>query len=103
MENFDFLLIIKHFIIGIVQGFTEPIPVSSRHGRISSIYNRVSCNTPFIPLSRRGITESNCSNTQGIIYFGRWKLTSLERGTVCIHGLTKCKNKRVKSCSSDVE
>ena len=25
----DFILLIKHLIIGLVQGFTEPIPVSS--------------------------------------------------------------------------
>ncbi|MER2192299.1 MAG: undecaprenyl-diphosphate phosphatase [Solibacillus sp.] len=29
MENIDFILLVKHFIIGLVQGFTEPIPVSS--------------------------------------------------------------------------
>lgn len=29
MENFDIILLIKHFIIGLVQGVTEPIPVSS--------------------------------------------------------------------------
>lgn len=29
MENIDIVLIVKHIIIGLVQGFTEPIPVSS--------------------------------------------------------------------------
>ena len=29
MENFDLILVLKHFIIGLVQGLTEPIPVSS--------------------------------------------------------------------------
>lgn len=29
MENIDIILLVKHFIIGLVQGFTEPIPVSS--------------------------------------------------------------------------
>lgn len=29
MENIAIMLIVKHIIIGLVQGFTEPIPVSS--------------------------------------------------------------------------
>ncbi|MGM9948926.1 MAG: undecaprenyl-diphosphate phosphatase [Lysinibacillus sp.] len=55
----DFILLIKHFIIGIVQGFTEPIPVSSSgHVMIAS---------EILGLGEQGFTFAILTNTASLL------------------------------------
>jgi undecaprenyl-diphosphatase len=57
MENFD--LILKHLIIGLVQGFTEPIPVSSSgHVMIAS---------EILGMGEQGFTFAILTNTASLI------------------------------------
>ncbi len=66
MENIDIVLIMKHIIIGLVQGFTEPIPVSSSgHVMIAS---------EILGLGEQGFTFAILTNTASlfaIIYIYR--------------------------------
>ena len=55
----DFILLIKHLIIGLVQGFTEPIPVSSSgHVMIAS---------EILGLGDQGFTFAILTNTASLI------------------------------------
>lgn len=55
----DFILLIKHFIIGIVQGVTEPIPVSSSgHVMIAS---------EILGLGKQGFTFAILTNTASLL------------------------------------
>lgn len=55
----DFILLIKHFIIGIVQGVTEPIPVSSSgHVMIAS---------EILGLGEQGFTFAILTNTASLL------------------------------------
>lgn len=55
----DFVLLLKHFIIGIVQGFTEPIPVSSSgHVMIAS---------EILGLGEQGFTFAILTNTASLL------------------------------------
>lgn len=55
----DFILLIKHFIIGIVQGITEPIPVSSSgHVMIAS---------EILGLGEQGFTFAILTNTASLL------------------------------------
>ncbi len=59
MENFDIILILKHIIIGLVQGFTEPIPVSSSgHVMIAS---------ELLGLGEQGFTFAILTNTASLL------------------------------------
>ena len=59
MENFDFIVLIKHIIIGLVQGFTEPIPVSSSgHVMIAS---------ELLGMGEQGFTFAILTNTASLI------------------------------------
>lgn len=59
MEHFDILLTIKMIIIGIVQGFTEPIPVSSSgHVMIAS---------EILGLGEQGFTFAILTNTASLL------------------------------------
>ncbi|TWT09252.1 undecaprenyl-diphosphate phosphatase [Planomicrobium sp. CPCC 101079] len=59
MENIDMLLIFKMVIIGIVQGFTEPIPVSSSgHVMIAS---------QLLGLGEQGFTFAILTNTASLL------------------------------------
>ncbi|MGE7692736.1 undecaprenyl-diphosphate phosphatase [Lysinibacillus sp. NPDC094177] len=59
MENIDLILIIKHIIIGLVQGFTEPIPVSSSgHVMIAS---------EILGLGEQGFTFAILTNTASLL------------------------------------
>ncbi|WP_274309016.1 undecaprenyl-diphosphate phosphatase [Solibacillus daqui] len=59
MENFDLILILKHLIIGLVQGFTEPIPVSSSgHVMIAS---------EILGMGEQGFTFAILTNTASLI------------------------------------
>lgn len=59
MENLDILLIVKMIIIGIVQGFTEPIPVSSSgHVMIAS---------QLLGLGEQGFTFAILTNTASLL------------------------------------
>lgn len=59
MENFDLILILKHFIIGLVQGFTEPIPVSSSgHVMIAS---------EILGMGEQGFTFAILTNTASLL------------------------------------
>lgn len=59
MENLDFILVIKMIIIGIVQGFTEPIPVSSSgHVMIAS---------ELLGLGEQGFTFAILTNTASLL------------------------------------
>ncbi|MDN7240606.1 undecaprenyl-diphosphate phosphatase [Planococcus sp. N028] len=59
MENLDIVLIIKMIIIGIVQGFTEPIPVSSSgHVMIAS---------ELLGLGDQGFTFAILTNTASLL------------------------------------
>ncbi|OCX65465.1 UDP pyrophosphate phosphatase [Lysinibacillus sp. AR18-8] len=59
MENIDIMLIIKHIIIGLVQGFTEPIPVSSSgHVMIAS---------EMLGLGEQGFTFAILTNTASLL------------------------------------
>ena len=59
MENFDFILILKHLIIGLVQGFTEPIPVSSSgHVMIAS---------EILGMGEQGFTFAILTNTASLL------------------------------------
>lgn len=59
MENIDILLILKMIIIGIVQGFTEPIPVSSSgHVMIAS---------ELLGLGEQGFTFAILTNTASLL------------------------------------
>lgn len=59
MENLDIILIIKHIIIGLVQGFTEPIPVSSSgHVMIAS---------EILGLGEQGFTFAILTNTASLL------------------------------------
>ena len=59
MENIDIVLIVKHIIIGLVQGFTEPIPVSSSgHVMIAS---------EILGLGEQGFTFAILTNTASLL------------------------------------
>ena len=59
MENFDLILILKHLIIGLVQGFTEPIPVSSSgHVMIAS---------EILGMGEQGFTFAILTNTASLL------------------------------------
>lgn len=59
MENIDIMLIVKHIIIGLVQGFTEPIPVSSSgHVMIAS---------EILGLGEQGFTFAILTNTASLL------------------------------------
>ena len=59
MENFDLILILKHLIIGLVQGFTEPIPVSSSgHVMIAS---------EILGMGEQGFTFAILTNTAPLL------------------------------------
>lgn len=59
MENFDLILLLKHLIIGLVQGFTEPIPVSSSgHVMIAS---------EILGMGDQGFTFAILTNTASLI------------------------------------
>jgi len=59
MENIDMMLIVKHIIIGLVQGFTEPIPVSSSgHVMIAS---------EMLGLGEQGFTFAILTNTASLL------------------------------------
>lgn len=59
MGNIDIVLIIKHIIIGLVQGFTEPIPVSSSgHVMIAS---------EILGLGEQGFTFAILTNTASLL------------------------------------
>ena len=59
MENIDIMLIVKHIIIGLVQGFTEPIPVSSSgHVMIAS---------EMLGLGEQGFTFAILTNTASLL------------------------------------
>ncbi|AWE06210.1 UDP pyrophosphate phosphatase [Lysinibacillus sp. 2017] len=59
MENFDLILILKHLIIGLVQGFTEPIPVSSSgHVMIAS---------EVLGMGEQGFTFAILTNTASLL------------------------------------
>lgn len=59
MENIDLILIIKHIIIGLIQGFTEPIPVSSSgHVMIAS---------EILGLGEQGFTFAILTNTASLL------------------------------------
>ena len=59
MEEFDLLLTIKMIIIGLVQGFTEPIPVSSSgHVMIAS---------EILGLGEQGFTFAILTNTASLL------------------------------------
>lgn len=72
MENIDIVLIVKHIIIGLVQGFTEPIPVSSSgHVMIAS---------EILGLGEQGFTFAILTNTASlfaIIYIYRQDIVRL--------------------------
>lgn len=58
MENFDVILILKYIIIGLVQGFTEPIPVSSSgHVMIAS---------EILGMGEQGFTFAILTNTASL-------------------------------------
>ncbi|MEO4055102.1 undecaprenyl-diphosphate phosphatase [Solibacillus sp. CAU 1738] len=59
MENFDIIVLIKYIIIGLVQGFTEPIPVSSSgHVMIAS---------ELLGLGEQGFIFAILTNTASLI------------------------------------
>ncbi|WP_107840477.1 undecaprenyl-diphosphate phosphatase [Metasolibacillus meyeri] len=59
MENFDLMVLIKHIIIGLIQGFTEPIPVSSSgHVMIAS---------ELLGMGEQGFTFAILTNTASLI------------------------------------
>lgn len=59
MENLDILLILKMMLIGLVQGFTEPIPVSSSgHVMIAS---------ELLGLGEQGFTFAILTNTASLL------------------------------------
>lgn len=59
MENIAIMLIVKHIIIGLVQGFTEPIPVSSSgHVMIAS---------EILGLGEQGFTFAILTNTASLL------------------------------------
>ena len=59
MENFDLILLLKHLIIGLVQGFTEPIPVSSSgHVMIAS---------EILGMGEQGFTFAILTNTASLL------------------------------------
>src|SRR5574337_38969 len=59
MENFDLILVLKHFIIGIVQGLTEPIPVSSS-GHVMIV-------SEILGMGDQGFTFAILTNTASLI------------------------------------
>ncbi|MER2113673.1 MAG: undecaprenyl-diphosphate phosphatase, partial [Solibacillus isronensis] len=59
MENFDLILVLKHFIIGIVQGLTEPIPVSSS-GHVMIV-------SEILGMGEQGFTFAILTNTASLI------------------------------------
>lgn len=89
IEILDIILIIKMIIIGLVQGFTEPIPVSSSgHVLIAS---------KILGLGEQGFTFAILTNTASlvaIVYIYRKDILRL--ATNSIHYL-KTKNARYKS------
>ena len=59
MENIDLILLLKHLIIGLVQGFTEPIPVSSSgHVMIAS---------EILGMGEQGFTFAILTNTASLL------------------------------------
>ena len=59
MENLDVILILKYMIIGLVQGFTEPIPVSSSgHVMIAS---------EILGMGEQGFTFAILTNTASLL------------------------------------
>ena len=59
MENFDIILMIKMIIIGLVQGFTEPIPVSSS-GHVMIASN-------ILGVGEQGFTFAILTNTASLV------------------------------------
>ncbi|MEJ8776462.1 undecaprenyl-diphosphate phosphatase [Pseudogracilibacillus sp. ICA-222130] len=59
MENMDLLYIIKMFIIGIVQGFTEPIPISSS-GHVMIV-------SEILHIGEQGFTFAILTNTASLL------------------------------------
>lgn len=59
MENIDIMLIVKHIIIGLVQGFTEPIPVSSS--------GHVMIAAEILGLGEQGFTFAILTNTASLL------------------------------------
>jgi len=59
MENFDVILMVKMIIIGLVQGFTEPIPVSSS-GHVMIASN-------ILGVGEQGFTFAILTNTASLV------------------------------------
>jgi undecaprenyl-diphosphatase len=89
MGELDIILIIKMIIIGLVQGFTEPIPVSSSgHVMIAS---------EILGLGEQGFTFAILTNTASllaILYIYRKDIIRLARNSI---QYVKTKNSRYKS------
>ncbi|MGM9929487.1 MAG: undecaprenyl-diphosphate phosphatase [Bacillus sp. (in: firmicutes)] len=89
MEEFDILLTIKMVIIGIVQGFTEPIPVSSSgHVMIAS---------EILGLGEQGFTFAILTNTASllaILFIYREDIARLAKNSILY---VKTKELRYKS------
>lgn len=59
MDNFDIVLLIKYIIIGLVQGFTEPIPVSSS-GHVMIV-------SEILGMGEQGFTFAILTNTASLL------------------------------------